>query len=57
MGGFILVYATFGMAGKEYSTIVTATLDVNFGWLREVRQRLSGRRQDTERDDPTGIVT
>jgi hypothetical protein len=45
------------MARKEYSTIVTATLDVNFGWLREVQRRLSGRRKDTERDDPAGIVT
>jgi hypothetical protein len=45
------------MARKEYSTIVTARLDVNFGWLREVQQLLSGRRQDTERNDPAGIVT
>jgi hypothetical protein len=56
-GWFILVRATFGMARKEYSTIVTARLDVNFGWLREVQQRRSGRCQDTERNDPAGIVT
>jgi hypothetical protein len=31
------------MARKEYSTIVTARLDVNSGWLREVQQRRSGR--------------
>src|ERR1700722_15121009 len=56
-GWFILVRATFGMAREEYSTIVTARLDVNFGWLREVRKRRSGRRQDTERDDLARIVT
>jgi hypothetical protein len=44
------------MARKEYSTIVTARLDVNFGWLREVQQRLSGHRQK-DRNDPAGIVT
>jgi hypothetical protein len=45
------------MARKEYSTIVTARLDVNFGWLREEQQRLSDCRQGTERNDPADIVT
>jgi hypothetical protein len=45
------------MARKEYSTIVTARLDVNFGRLREVQWRRSGRCQDKERNDPAGIVT
>jgi hypothetical protein len=40
------------MDRKEYSTIVTARRDVNFGWLRNVGRRRSGRCLDTERDDP-----
>jgi hypothetical protein len=45
------------MAREKYSTIVTARLDVNFGRLTEVQWRRSGRCQDTERNDPAGIVT
>src|SRR5580704_6854801 len=46
-GWFILVRATFGMAREAYSTIATATPDVNFGRSREARQRRPGRRDET----------
>src|SRR5882757_4317320 len=55
-GWFILVRATFGMAREEYSTIVTARPDVNFGWLREVRQRRSGRRDEAAPIRQTPLV-
>jgi hypothetical protein len=45
------------MDRKRYSTIVTARLDVKFGWLKEVQQRRLGRCQGMERNDPAGIVT
>jgi hypothetical protein len=42
------------MSRKENSTIVIARLNVNFGRLREVQQRRSGREHNL--DHPTAVT-